>query len=178
MIQANVTVAESWPATSRQRARGLVTEYGLPQAETADYLEWRRAKPWQRVRVRRDGLIEETVPYIVPGERLPEVRTLSGRLYIDMIHHEVTVTGESEEVNRLMLNLMHDILVGAKTPGQAWEKYEWSQRALSWHWPDPYLSELRFHTDTYQQEQGATRASWNGQKDESAHEATNLTEFG
>lgn len=143
-----VTVAENWPPLSRQRARALVAEYGFPQNESADHLEWERPEPWQRVRVRRDGLIEETVPYAVPGERLPDVRAFGGRLFIDMLHQEVTVTGESEEVNRLLLNLMHDILIGVKTPGQAWEKYEWSQRALSWHWPDPYLTQLRFHTDT------------------------------
>ncbi|MEK7556536.1 MAG: hypothetical protein AAB538_01005 [Patescibacteria group bacterium] len=145
-----VTVAESWPAHSRQRARALVAEYGVPQNESSDYLEWDRVEEWQRVRVRRDGLIEETVPYAVPGERLEKIRAFGGRLFIDMWHQEVTVTGESEEVNRLLLNLMHDILVGAKTPGQAWEKYEWSQRALSWHWPDPYLTHLHFHTDTQQ----------------------------
>lgn len=157
MKERTVTVAEGWPPISRERARTLVAEYGLPQGETLDMLEWEKAEPWRRVRMRRDGLIEETVPYAVSDERMAQVRTFGERLYIDMLHDEVTVIGESEEANRLILNLMHDVLVGDKTLGQAWEKYEWSQRALRWHWPDPYTMKLRFHTDEHQLESRSYR---------------------
>lgn len=151
-----MTVAESWPLSARSQARQLVEEYGLPHMEAPDRLEWQRVECWRRVCARRDGFLEETVPYQVPEESVGNVNAFGGRLFVDRFHKEVTAIGESEEMNRLTLNLMHDMIIGAKTRGQAWEKYQRSQQALVWHYPDPYVRELQFHTDTYQLEPGTT----------------------
>lgn len=145
---ATITIAESWPQPVREKARQLVASHGAPNDEAADYVEWQRLDEGERVRLRRDGLVEETVPYNVPPERVALVSVFGGRVSVDRFHEEVTAIGESEEVDHLMLNLMHDIVIGAKTRGQAWEKYEWGQQALHWHWPDSYLTQLHFRTDT------------------------------
>ncbi len=156
MGATHVTVAESWPTLARRQARHIVEEYGLPQVEAQDRLEWGQVECWRRVCARRDGFLEETVPYEVPEQLVGSVSAFGGRLFVDRFHKEVTAIGESEEMNRLTLNLMHDMVSGAKTRGQAWEKYQRSQQALAWHYPDPYVSELQFHTDTYQLEPGTT----------------------
>lgn len=142
-----ITVAENWSRPVREKARRLLVEHGVPSREAADFLEWGEIAEGERVRLRRDGLVEETVPYAMPAERVGVVGAFGGRLFVDLYHEEVTAISESEEVDRLILNLMHDIVIGAKTRGQAWEKYEWGQQALRWHWPDPYLTQLHFHTD-------------------------------
>lgn len=145
-----VLVTTMWPREAQQQVAKIVREYGPPRTLTNEYVEWRYVRGWQRIRVRRDGLVEQTVGYIVPERRLGYIRAFAGRLFVDVLHKEVTVVGSSEEENRLVLNLMHDILVGIRTPGQAWERYERCQEALRWHWPDPYLAGLRFHTDVQQ----------------------------
>lgn len=150
MGRTHVTAAEGWPLHARTQAHQLVAEYGVPDVEAVDSLAWQPASPWQRVRVRSDGLIEDTVPYEVPQEQIANFNMFEGRLFIDHFHREVTAIGESEAMNCLMLNLMHDLVIGAKTRGQAWEKYQHSQQALAWNYPDPYLHELQFRTDTYQ----------------------------
>lgn len=149
-----VPITTMWSRAAQQQVAQIVRNYGPPRTVTDDFLEWRYVRGWRRIRVRRDGLLEQTVTYVVPERRLGFVRAFAGRLFMDLLHKEVTVVGESEDVNRLVLNLMHDLLVGVRTPGQAWERYERSQEALRWHWPDPYLSGLRFHTDTRQFQSG------------------------
>lgn len=149
-----VPVTSMWSRAAQRQVAQVVRNYGPPRTVTDDCLEWRYVRGWKRIRVRRDGLLEQTVAYIVPERRLGYVRAFAGRLFMDLLHREVTVVGESEEANRLVLNLMHDLLVGVRTPGQAWERYERSQEALRWHWPDPYLSGLRFHTDVRQFQSG------------------------
>lgn len=150
MGRSMITVAESWPLPARTQAHQLVDEYGMPDVEAMDSLAWEPANPWQRVRVRSDGLIEETVPYEVPNERIGRVDAFGGRLFIDRFHKEVTAISQSEEMNCLILNLMHDLVIGTRTHGQAWEKFQRVQQTLTWNCPDPYACELHFHTDTYQ----------------------------
>lgn len=142
-----LTVTESWPLLAREQAQHLVAEHGSPDVAAGDFLEWHKVGEWQSVRVRRDGLVEETVAYQVPQQRAASMQTFDGQLFVDLYHREVTAVGENEEVNCLRLNLMHDVVTGQKTRGQAWERYEWGQQALHWHWPDPYLTQLQFHTD-------------------------------
>lgn len=145
-----VTVAETWPLPARQQVHHLLAEYGWPHQEMPDRLEWQAVADWRRVCARRDGFLEETVSYEMPAKSVAAVGVFAGRLFVDRFHKEVTAIGESEELNRLTLNLMHDMVIGAKTRGQAWEKYQRSQQALAWHYPDPYVNQLQFHTDTYQ----------------------------
>lgn len=148
-----VRVAENWPQAARAQVKHLVETYGPPEIEASDRLEWRHLRDWQRVCARRDGLLEETVPYEVPRRSLTRIPSFEGRIFVDGFHKEVTAIGENEEMNRLALNLMHDVVIGAKTRGQAWEKYQRSAQALAWHWADPYMNKLQFYTDTYQLEQ-------------------------
>lgn len=143
-------ITSTWPREAQQQVAKMVRQYGPPHTVTNEFAEWRLVRGWRRIRARRDGMLEQTVGYVVPERRLRYIRTFAGSLFIDLLHKEVTVIGNSEEENRLVLNLMHDVLVGIRTPGQAWERYQRCQEALRWHWPDPYLAGLRFHTDVQQ----------------------------
>lgn len=141
------TTTQQWPQGTRQKAGLLVAAHGQPKVMAQDYVEWPDAGAGNRVRLRQNGLVEETVPYNMPQERLGQAAVFGGRLAVDLFHREVTAIGDSEEMDHLILNVMHDLVIGTKTRGQAWEKYEWGQQAIAHHWPDPYITGLVFHTD-------------------------------
>lgn len=145
-----VTVAESWPLPARVQAHQLVSEFGAPNIEVSTSLAWQPASPWERICLHCNGLLEQTVPYEIPAERRRQLDFFGTSLVIDQVRNEVTAVSDSQSVNRLILNLMHDVLIGAKTAHEAVEKYRRSQHALAHNYPDPYVSELQFYTDTYQ----------------------------
>ncbi|MFI5363071.1 MAG: hypothetical protein ACHQ49_13970 [Elusimicrobiota bacterium] len=132
--EATAATAEAaiqiWPERSRVAARALIAKYGAPSRFDAETLAWTACGPWSRIAVHRDAarnflglrgrdVVEESIRYDVPDDKLAELKRFDGRLAADKSTGELTSRAETEELNFLALNLADDIVVGYRTASQA-----------------------------------------------------------
>jgi hypothetical protein len=148
-------IVRHWPARSRKLARDIVRASGLPHEATDSMLIWYYHGPWKRTVVHREGaahnfprphvdLLEQTIDYRVPVEKHSDLADFDGSIIVDRTRGEMSAHCDCEEMNRLMLNLAHDIVVGNKTPTQARQECGRIAAGLRLNWSDPYSEELRF----------------------------------
>jgi hypothetical protein len=119
---ANISgVFSAWPRLAQLTARTMIEKYGLPQEKSAARLRWTRASPWKTIVVTPDAAspLEQTVAYTVPAEKADALRKFQHGLSLDTKRGTMTARGDSEAVNRLTLNLAHDVASGKMTPAQA-----------------------------------------------------------
>jgi hypothetical protein len=67
--------------------------------------------------------VESVINYRVPINRIAEVAEFDGSIVVERTAGEVSARCHGEEANFLAINLMHDIVMGTKTPKQAREYY-------------------------------------------------------
>ena len=147
-------VLNVWSPTARRLAESAMRNYGPPHFVMGDLLAWNYGGSWwKRMAVRRSGMIEQVVYYIVPEAKLIEVVDLEAnlgapaQLRVDVAESEVGVVSQSELMNLLLLNIMHDVARGALKLSEAEKRYRRALERMRFRWPEPYAEQLHFHTD-------------------------------
>lgn len=127
-------ITQGWPQSSVTAATEMIAKHGEPKEVTDDTLIWRKVAPFEKIVVNKkvysskfpvlhQNAVAHTVTYKVPVNKVEEVRKLSSDIMIDSTKGEMTASGDSESMNRLALNLAHDVITGKLTPEQARTRY-------------------------------------------------------
>ena len=151
-------IIEGWPQESREAAQLVIDAYGEPQETTNTQLTWRDVGPWKRVVATRDfyqhefpaphiDAVESFIDYQVPPEKFTPLAEFDGSVIVERTAGEVSARCHDEQANFLALNLMHDIVRGAKTPQEARDHYAREFLDSRRHKPTPYMDGLRFSAD-------------------------------
>jgi hypothetical protein len=148
-------IIESWPEDSREAARLVIDKYGEPQEATDSFLVWHGAGPWKRIVATRTAYehnfpaphidaVESFIDYQVPPDKVSELARFDGSVMVERTVGEVSARCHDEEANNLALNLVHDIVTGAKTVAEAREYYAKEFLDYRRGKPTPYMERLRF----------------------------------
>lgn len=148
-------VINGWPEESREAAQLVIDEYGEPHEATESLLTWHGVGPWKRVLASRTfhphefpaphiDSVESFVDYRVPPERTTDLARFDGSVIVDRTAGEVSARCHDEQANLLALNLMHDIVTGAKSVEEARDHYAQAFLDYRRKRPTPYMERLRF----------------------------------
>lgn len=148
-------VITHWPEESREAARLVIERYGEPDEVTEMQLTWYKPGPWKRMMASRMfyrhdfpaphiDAIESVIDYRVPVEKFTALGRFDGSVVVERTAGEVSARCHDEEANFLALNLMHDVVTGARTPEQAREYYAKEFADYRRKKPTPYMKGLRF----------------------------------
>lgn len=146
---------ESWPQAPRTAAIKMMEEYGPPNEATPTKLFWYGNGPWKRSIVTRDVLIHnfptvhsdyltQYIDYRVPVEKFDEIGRFDGSCLVDRTAGEVAARCDSEAANTITLNLMNDIVTGAKTVDEARKAFAEYASAYMMGRSSPYAERLQF----------------------------------
>jgi len=146
---------EDWPEESREAARLVIDRYGEPDEVTATQLTWHRRGPWKRIVAtktfyRHDfpvphiDAVESVIDYRVPVDKFSQLAGFDGSVVVERTAGEVSARCHDEQANLLALNLMHDIVTGAKTVPEARAYYAQEFADDRRRKPTPYMEGLRF----------------------------------
>lgn len=146
---------ESWPTQSREPAQIVIDTYGEPHEATESKLIWHNVGPWKRVVATKayfehrfpaphEDSVESVVDYRVPPRFFTPLAEFDGSVIAERTAGEVSARCHDEEANKLALNLMHDIVTGAKDVSEAREYYAKEFADYRRKLPTPYMQDLRF----------------------------------
>lgn len=144
-----------WPLVSKTVAEALIDRYDAPHAAAADYLSWNFNSPWRRTVLYRRGrvhnfprphedVLKQVIGFQIPADKITAVLAFCGSLLISRPDGELTAWCGSEEMNRVMLNLAHDIVVDKKTVTEARRAAARMIHFIDIGWPEPYAQALLF----------------------------------
>lgn len=137
----------SWSAGPKLTARLMMERYGRPDALKPGSVTWRMRGPWKRIVVRdraAGGHLEQTVGYSVPLSGLAPLLAFGRGVRPDPAADELTVSSDEEALNRLALNLAHEIAEGKRSPAEARTFYEKTARLAVAGKGSAYLTGLLF----------------------------------
>jgi hypothetical protein len=146
---------EAWPEESREAAQLVIDQYGRPDEITESQLIWHNPGPWKRMVASKAfyqhnfpaphiDAVESVIDYHVPVEKFTPVAEFDGSVVIERTAGEASARCHDEEANLLALNLMHDIVTGAKTAQEARNHYAKEFADFRRKKPTPYMEGLRF----------------------------------
>jgi len=146
---------QSWPEEAREAAQLVIDQYGEPAERTDSKLVWHRPGPWKRIVASKEFFqhdfpaphtdsVESVIDYRVPPEKVSELAKFDGSVIVERTVGEVSARCHDEQANFLALNLMHDIVTGAKTAQQAREYYAKEFADYRRKKPTPYMERLHF----------------------------------
>lgn len=119
------TIVAEWPEPSRRTALAMIEKLGEPHRRDAESLTWIGVYRGKRTVIRRsdtgEGMVEQTVLYRVPPEKVGELTRFDDRLRIDRKASELSARTESVRTSFLVLNLAHEVASGFKTAEKARE---------------------------------------------------------
>ncbi|YCI06361.1 hypothetical protein M1D34_30635 (plasmid) [Ensifer sp. D2-11] len=149
---------ESWPQESREAAQLVIEQYG-PDEVTATQLVWHRPGPWKRIVATKvfynhnfpaphHDSVESVIDYRVPPERFSDLAAFDGSVIVERTAGEVSARCHDEQANFLALNLMHDIVTGARSVEEARAYYAKEFGDYRRKRPTPYMEKLRFAPGT------------------------------
>jgi hypothetical protein len=145
----------NWPDESREAAELVIKQYGEPDEVTDTQLTWHRRGPWKRIVASKafyahnfpmphNDSVECFIDYTVPVEKFSQVAAFDGSVVVERTAGEVSARCHDEQANFLALNLMHDIVSGAKTVDEARRYYAREVTDYRRKKPTPYMEGLRF----------------------------------
>jgi hypothetical protein len=148
-------IIKEWPEESREAAQLVIDKYGEPHEATASQLTWHEVGPWKRMVATRAffqhdfpaphiDAVESFLEYRVPVEKFSALAKFDGSVIVERTAGEVSARCHDEEANQLALNLMHDIVTGAKTSEEARQYYAKEFLDFRRNQPTPYMDKLRF----------------------------------
>ncbi|MGK9287198.1 hypothetical protein [Sinorhizobium meliloti] len=148
-------LVEDWPQESREAAQLVIEQYGEPDEVTATQLVWHRPGPWKRIVATKvfydhnfpaphHDSVESVIDYRVPPERFSDLAAFDGSVIVERTAGEVSARCHDEQANFLALNLMHDIVTGAKSVEEARAYYAKEFGDYRRKKPTPYMEKLRF----------------------------------
>lgn len=146
---------QGWPKTPKVSATMMIDKYGPPAEATPTRLVWFDNGPWKRTVVLKEetehrfpmphkDVMEQTVNYQVPPEKVAELARFDGSVYVDRTRGEMSARCDMEAANMIALNLAHDIVTGKRTVDQAREFYPQAMLAHLQKQPSPYAEKLMF----------------------------------
>jgi hypothetical protein len=146
---------KDWPEQSREATQLVLDKYGEPHEVTDSQLTWHRVGPWKRIVASKafyqhdfpaphQDCIESVIDYRVPPDKFADLAVFDGSVIAERTAGEVSARCHDEEANMLALNLMHDIVRGAKTAQQAREYYAKEFLDYRRKLPTPYMQAMRF----------------------------------
>jgi hypothetical protein len=148
-------VIAGWPEASSEAAKLVLDQYGEPAEATETQLVWHKPGPWKRIVASRTfythnfpaphtDSVESFIDYRVPPHRVSAITEFDGSVIVERTAGEVSARCHDEQANFLALNLMHDIVTGAKTAQQARDYYAKEFADYRRKKPTPYMERLRF----------------------------------
>jgi len=148
-------VIADWPEESREAAQLVIDKYGDPDEATPTQLTWHDVGPWKRIVASRAfhqhdfpaphiDAVESVINYRVPPEKFTALARFDGSVIVERTAGEVSARCHDEEANFLALNLMHDIVTGAKSAEEARSYYAKEFADYRRKRPTPYMQGLRF----------------------------------
>jgi hypothetical protein len=151
-------IIQGWPEESREAAQLVIDKYGEPVEATDTQLVWHNPGPWKRIVASKAfyqhnfpaphaDCIESFIDYRVSIEKFEAIAQFDGSVTIERTSGEVSARCHDEEANSLALNLMHDIVTGAKTVQEARDYYGKEFLDYRRKKPTPYMTGLRFTPD-------------------------------
>ena len=148
-------IIKEWPQESQEAARLVVDTYGEPHEATESLLVWNAVGPWKRVVASRMfyqhefpaphiDAVESFIDYRVPPDKVTALAQFDGSVVVERTAGEVSARCHDEQANFLALNLMHEIVSGQKSVGEARAYY--AQEFLNYRRkePTPYMEKLHF----------------------------------
>lgn len=146
---------KSWPEESREAAQLVIDQYGEPDESTESQLTWHHRGPWKRVVASKTfyrhnfptphyDSVESVIDYKVPVSKFTPLAEFDGSVVVERTAGEVSARCHDEQANALALNLMHDIVTGARTVEQARNYYAKEFTDYRRRKPTPYMDVLRF----------------------------------
>lgn len=144
-----------WPEESREAARLVLDQYGEPDEVTDSQLTWHRPGQWKRIVASKAfyrhnfpaphiDAVESVIDYKVPVEKFTPLAEFDGSVVVERTAGEVSARCHDEQANNLALNLMHDIVTGAKTVEEARHYYAKEFADYRRKKPTPYMEKLHF----------------------------------
>jgi hypothetical protein len=148
-------VIKGWPEESREATQLVIDTYGEPQEATEAYLIWHKPGSWNRIVASRAfyahnfpmphfDVVESFIDYRVPPDKFSPIALFDGSVITERTAGEVSARCHDEQANFLALNLMHDIVTGARTWQQARSYYAKEVLDYRRKLPTPYMEGLRF----------------------------------
>lgn len=148
-------IIRSWPEDSREAAQLVIDQYGEPHEATEWLLIWHHPGPWKRIvaskafyqhnfPIPHADCVECFIDYHVPVEKLGSIAQFDGSVITERTSGEVSARCHDEQANFLALNLMHDIVTGAKTVQEARDYYGKEVLDYRRKKPTPYMDGLSF----------------------------------
>jgi hypothetical protein len=121
-------------------------------------LIWHKRGAWKRIvaskifyqhdfPVPHTDSVESVIDYRVPPDKFSAVVAFDGSVIAERTAGEVSARCHDEEANLLALNLMHDIVTGAKTVEEARTYYGKEFADYRRKKPTPYMEKLHFIPD-------------------------------
>ncbi|HET8552742.1 MAG TPA: hypothetical protein VFM97_09750 [Gammaproteobacteria bacterium] len=146
---------ERWPEASREAAQLVIEKYGEPDEATDSELKWLNRGQWKRIVASKTfyehdfpaphiDAVESVINYRVPVDKFSPLAEFDGSIVVERTAGEVSARCHDEEANFLALNLMHDIVTGAKTVEQARDYYAKEFTDARRKKPTPYMQGLKF----------------------------------
>ena len=153
--QQSTAMIETWPEESREAAQLVIDAHGEADEITETHLVWHEPGPWKRIVASRAfydhhfpaphiDSVESVIDYRVPPEMFTALAEFDGSVIAERTAGEVSARCHDEQANFLALNLMHDIVTGAKTAQEAREYYAKEFADYRRKLPTPYMEGLRF----------------------------------
>lgn len=150
---------ESWPQESREAAQLVIDAHGEPDEVTENQLIWHDVAPWKRIVATQAfwqhefpaphvDCIESVIGYRVPVDAFSLLAEFDGSVICERTAGEVSARCHDEQANFLALNLMHDIVTGAKDVREARDYYVKEFLDYRRKLPTPYMSGLQFTPPT------------------------------
>ena len=157
-LQASELI-KGWPEESREAAQLVIDTYGEPHEATESMLTWHEVGPWKRVLASKVFFqhqfpaphfdsVESVIDYRVPPEQFTPLAQFDGSVIVERTAGEVSARCHDEQANFLALNLMHDIVTGAKSVEDARAYYAKEFLDARRKQPTPYMERLRFQPGT------------------------------
>jgi hypothetical protein len=145
----------NWPDESREAAQLVIDEHGEPDETTDTHLVWRNAGPWKRIVASRTfyrhnfpaphiDSVESFIDYHVPPDKFSSLAAFDGSVIAERTAGEVSARCHDLQANCLALNLMHEIVTGAKSVDEARRYYGKEFLDARRKKPTPYMQGLRF----------------------------------
>lgn len=155
--QTATETIQAWPEESREAAQLVIDKYGEPDEITATMMTWHKPGPWKRIVASRAfyehrfptphiDSIESFIDYRVPVDKFDDLARFDGSVIVERTVGEVSARCHDEEANFLALNLMHDIVTGAKGVEEARAYYGKEFLDYRRKKPTPYMEGLKFNT--------------------------------
>lgn len=144
-----------WPEEAREAAQVVIDQYGEPDEVTPTQLTWHKPGSWKRIVATKAfhahafpaphfDSVESYIDYRVPPDKVTELAKFDGSVMVDRTAGEVSARCHDEQANFLALNLMHDIVTGAKSVEQARAYYAKEFADYRRRESTPYMEGLHF----------------------------------